>query len=239
MNKFSIQTAQNVKIQQQVAHLTDRVFAILIDLLIMGAYLFLVIFLLSKLNIPSATFNTMFSVLLLPVLFYHLLFELLNNGQSIGKKALRIRVVKLDGSKPALSNYLIRWLLRIIDITLTSGAIAIVAHAFSKNGQRIGDMAAGTTLISVREKNKYNQIVSVFKDLPDDYQPKYTEVRIFTDDDMQKINRIFADAFEKNRHKIIIKLSNQLAEQMKVNFDETPQQFVRQVITDYHYFTAQ
>ena len=55
----------------------------------------------------------------LPMLLYHLLFEVFNNGQSIGKASLRIRVVKLDGSQPDLGSLLIRWLLRILDITFT------------------------------------------------------------------------------------------------------------------------
>ena len=54
----------------------------------------------------------------LPLFLYFLLWEAFWNGRTPGKAALDLRVVKLDGSKPAFSNYLIRWLLRIIDITV-------------------------------------------------------------------------------------------------------------------------
>ena len=49
----------------------------------------------------------------IPVMFYSLAFEILLNGQTPGKVANKIRVVKLDGSKPTFGSYIIRWFLRL------------------------------------------------------------------------------------------------------------------------------
>src|SRR5699024_5375414 len=81
----------------------------------------------------------------LPPYLYFLLMESLNNGQTIGKTALKIRVVKLNGTSAHFSNYLIRWALRIIDFSLTSGACALFSFLLNGKGQRLGDIAAKTT----------------------------------------------------------------------------------------------
>jgi uncharacterized RDD family membrane protein YckC len=236
MNKFSIQTAQNITIQQQVATIVQRILGYLIDGLIIVAYVIIYLFIAGSsglVNLESWAFNLVF---LLPVFLYHLLFEIFNNGQSIGKKALRIRVVCLDGSKPKFSNYLIRWLIRPIDF-LFSGSIAIVFILVTGRGQRLGDLAAKTTVIS--EVRKIGFTNTVAKHLPENYKPKYPQVSVFSDLDMQKANRIFKKAKNTGNHKVILMLSEKLAKQMGVEFDEKPIAFVDRVITDYTYYAQQ
>ena len=119
----------------------------------------------------------------LPLFLYHLLWEMFWNGRSPGKAVMKLRVVKLDGSKPSFSNYLLRWLLRIIDLTLTSGAVALVTILFNGRGQRLGDIAATTTVIS--EKKTMDLHRTLLIDIPEGYVPTYPQVTVFSDREMQ------------------------------------------------------
>lgn len=236
MNKFSIQTAQNITIQQQVATLTQRGFAYLIDGLIIIAYVIIYLFIANAAGMDdfeSWAFNLTF---FLPIFLYHLLFEIFNNGQSIGKKALQIRVVCLDGSKPKFSNYLIRWLIRPIDF-LFSWSVAIVFILATGRGQRLGDLAAKTTVISEQRRTGFTKTVATY--LPENYQPKYPQVTVFSDEDIQKTNRIFKKAKHTANHKVILMLSDKLSKEMKVEFDEKPIEFVNRILMDYTYFAQQ
>src|SRR3954467_3102970 len=92
--------------------------------------------------------------LLLPIVFYSLAFESWLEGQTIGKRIMRIKVVKIDGYQASFAEYLIRWFFRLIDLSIFNGLIAVITVATTKKSQRLGDMAAGTAVITL--KNKIN-----------------------------------------------------------------------------------
>lgn len=236
MNKFSIQTAQNITIQQKVATLSQRALAYLIDGLIIIAYVIVYLYLANASGMENFESWAFYLTFFLPVFMYHLLFEIFNNGQSLGKKALQIRVVCLDGSKAKFSNYLIRWLIRPIDFIFT-WSVAIVFILATGRGQRLGDLAAKTTVISEQRKVGFTKTVATY--IPDHYKPKYPQVSVFSDEDIQKTNRIFKKAKQTSNHKVIIMLSDKLAKEMKVEIDEKPIRFVDRVIMDYTYYAQQ
>ncbi|MFT5077973.1 MAG: putative RDD family membrane protein YckC [Planctomycetota bacterium] len=237
MDKFQIETAQNVNIVQNVAGVGDRILAYLIDAAIMLVY-YLIVFLMFIGTIDSlgdsATF-LIFMVILLPVLVYHLLFEMFWDGKSPGKAVLKMRVVKLDGSKPAFSNFLLRWLIRVIDISLVSGAVALVTILLNGKGQRLGDIAANTTVISEKTHVAFSQ--TILTDIPQGYVSKYPQVTVFSDVEMQKIKQIYTENKFKGNHNIILRLSHRVAKVMEVEMDEMPIAFIDKVIKDYNYFT--
>src|SRR5690606_19003769 len=154
----------------------------------------------------------------------HLLWETLWNGQSPGKAVMKLRVVKTDGSKPAFSNYLLRWLLRIIDITSTSGALALVTILLNGKGQRVGDIAATTTVISEKQTVNFSQ--TILTEIPEDYQPNYPQVTVFSDSEMQTIKNLFMEARHNSNHNVILKLADRVAKVMEVKLEETPIKFL-------------
>ena len=178
-----------------------------------------------------------YMVIGLPIFLYYLMFETFWDGKTPGKSAMKIKVVKLDGSRPAFVNYLIRWLLRIIDISLGSGSIAVVTILLNGKGQRLGDMAAKTTVIS--EKRKVSLANTLAVEIPEDYVPKYPQVTILKDRDIQEVKEIYRNARIKGNHKVIIALAEKLSSLLGVKFDEKPMVFVKRVIEDYNYFTQQ
>ncbi|MBV1922990.1 MAG: RDD family protein [Flavobacteriaceae bacterium] len=235
MNNFQIETAQNVNIVQNVAGIGERILAYLIDSLIIVAYVFIIIIIMSIGDIGDDLSFIIAMTVGLPIFLYHLLWEMFWNGRSPGKAVMKLRVVKLDGSRPAFSGYLLRWLLRIIDISLTSGALALVTVLLNGKGQRIGDLAAKTTVISEKIKISFNQTILV--DIPLDYKPKYPQVTVFTDLEIQTIKNLFIQAKVNGNHNVVLKLSEKVAKVMEITFEETPILFIDKVIKDYNFYT--
>lgn len=237
MDNFQIETAQNIRITQNAAGVGERILAYLIDGLIMLAYIIIVALILGGLDGSTGEEWLFMAVILLPLLLYHVIWESLWNGQSPGKAALHLRVVKLDGSKPALSNYLVRWLLRIVDITITSGSVAVVTILMNGRGQRLGDLAAGTTVISERVRTGLDStlLVSVSKE----YKPVYPQVTILSDRDVQEINEIYKTSLNNSNYRVIGTLSKRVAELLQVTPEEKPVQFLKTVLKDYSYYTSQ
>ncbi|MEX2349576.1 MAG: RDD family protein [Flavobacteriaceae bacterium] len=189
MDNFQIETAQNVTISQNIAGIGDRILAYIIDSVLIGVY-FLIVFYIF--GITGVDFDSTFLFIMtigLPVFIYHLLWETFWNGQSPGKAAMKIRVVKVDGSKPAFPNYLLRWLLRLVDISFTSGALAVVVILVNGKGQRLGDLAAATTVITEKKVSAISDTLLV--DLPEGYVPKYPQVTVFNDTEIQTIKSIY------------------------------------------------
>ena len=238
MDNFQIETAQNITIKQNVAHLTTRIGSFLLDLLIIISYIISLIFLMSWLNIKLAFEEWVLWMLLsLPIFFYSLIFEILLNGQTPGKWANKIRVVKLDGSKPTLGSYLLRWMLRIIDISLASGSVAVLTILLNGKGQRLGDIAGGTTIIS--EQKRVTLQDTLLEDIPDDYIPSFPQVTLLSDTDIQTIKNLYGKAARKRKHNIILKLHVRVLEITGIKTERNPMDFLKTVLKDYDYYTQQ
>lgn len=236
MDEFQIETAQNVSINQQVANLSTRILAYLIDALIIISYFILIFMLLNSLKFEKGFDKYVsYTLISLPILFYSLFFETLLNGQTPGKMMLNIRVVKIDGSKPDFGSFLLRWVLKIIDIDLASGSVAILTILLNGKGQRIGDIAAGTTVIS--ERHKIGLHHTILTDLPDNYTPVYAQVTLLSDKDIQTIKNLYLKAVRNRDHKIILKLETKIVEITGIKTTQKPYDFVETILNDYNYYT--
>jgi len=236
VDNFQIETAQNITIQQNVAHITTRIGAFFIDLLFIIGYYIFIILILSWLGLrPSMEQFVVYSLISLPVFFYSLLFEVLMNGQTPGKYFNNLRVVKLDGSKPTFGSFLLRWILRFIDITIASGSVAVLSILLNGKGQRIGDIAGGTTIIS--EKKKMTLKDTIATDVTDNYIPTYPQVTLLSDTDIRTIKQLFNTALKKGNHKVIVKLHTKVIDITGIKTEEKPMNFIDTVIKDYNYYT--
>jgi len=234
MEGFYIETAQHIQIRQRPAGLGDRILAQLIDGFLMGIYIVLVsitAFGIMKLEENSIAIIT---ILFLPFLVYHLLFEIFMNGQSIGKRALDIRVVQLDGSKASIGSYLIRWLLRPIDITMSSGGIAILSILLGGKGQRLGDIAAGTTVISLKQQSIKREDLLI--QVAENHEPKYPQVISLSDAQLIQIKKIRLEALKSYDFELINKLAEKTGKLLQINPETKPLEFIDQIILDYEYF---
>jgi uncharacterized RDD family membrane protein YckC len=151
MERIGMETAQNVMLDHEVASIGDRLLAYIIDALIIITWIFLWRFIESfmfRIGVESMVFSL---IAILPLLCYHLVSEITMNGQSLGKRQRQIKVARFDGGQPRLGQYLLRWVLRPVDSFYGLGLIVILVNG---KGQRLGDLAAGTTVVSLKPRLK-------------------------------------------------------------------------------------
>ncbi|GAA3576730.1 RDD family protein [Snuella lapsa] len=235
MKEFQIETAQNVSIHQNIASLGDRILAYIIDSFVIYAYWIGIIMLLIFMDLDMRDAWAIYLLVSLPGFLYYVLLETFFNGQTIGKKLMQLRVVKLDGSKPSFASYFVRWIMRIVDVTLTSGGVAVLTILIRGNGQRVGDMAAGTSVITEKKRLTIND--TILKEIPIDYTPTYSQVTLLKDSEMQTVKSLYRTAVFKGQHHIILSLHKRLLEVMQIETQEKPIDFVNTVIKDYNYYT--
>jgi uncharacterized RDD family membrane protein YckC len=240
MQIVRITTTQNVEIEYPVASIGDRILAALIDYLIVIGYFIGVAILLNLLPIGGGRSDrvALFIALYLPVFFYDLLCEILLDGQSFGKKQMKIKVIKMDGSQPDLGSYLLRWLLRVVDITLSSGGVAMLTILINGKGQRLGDMAAGTTVIKLKEDIGLHD--TIFTKIAVEYQPVFPQAAALNDHDMAIVKEVLDAGLEVENIDIGNSLESRakmaLEEKMGIKSDLTPRAFLSTILQDYNYF---
>ncbi len=234
----AITTGQFVQIQQKSATVADRLLALIIDLVLISGYITGGSYLLKEFrNELRGEYEVIiyFGLLVLIPLLYFLLFELFTNGQTVGKRIMRIRVIMKDSTPPTVGAYLLRWILLPIDAFLTGG-IGALFIIFTKNSQRLGDLAAGT--IVIKEQNfKHLQInLDEFGYLSPDYRPTYPQAAELSLEQVNIISRTL-DA-NKKRHKRIELLANKICSTLHINrnTDDSYEEFLRNIIRAYQYF---
>ena len=249
MTKIQITTTQNVTIAFTAAEVGERILAYFIDLIIKIAYVSLIISLffgisgsggaIFDLNYDTDPWSVMAVIIILgaPVFFYTIISETLLVGQTIGKKLIKIQVVKIDGYRASFLDFFIRWVMRFIDINIFSGVIAMVAIGSSKKHQRLGGMASGTAVITL--KNKVNISHTILQEVAEDYKPTYFSVIKLSDNDVRIIKENFIRAKKTNDHKILLiikeKIISVTGEEPRA--DVTTENFIKCIIKDYNHFT--
>jgi uncharacterized RDD family membrane protein YckC len=231
MDYVNIQTAQNVTIQYEIASLGDRIGAYLLDGLVLVGYIILIGLIFNFLSEFDAGSVAIFVILILPLFFYDLIMEYATDGQSVGKKVLNIKVVMLDGTQPGIGAYFLRWLLRLVDFSLCSGAIAVIAVAAGGKGQRIGDIAAGTTVVKLRERVTLEQIS--IPEVQDSYTPQYPQVTGLSDNDIAIIRETLRTALKQNNDTLLDALTVKVCGMIGAEKPANPTEFLKTVLKDY------
>ena len=225
-----INTSQNVQLDYEPASIGERILANVIDYLIYLAWVILTAFLLKSMNGGGDSSQFFFYlIILLPILMYPLLSEYFLNGQTIGKRALSIKVVMLDGSKPTLGAYILRWILIIVDLGIFSQLIAVLTIAINGKGQRVGDIAAGTTVIRTEKRVSLGQVM--YQQLPEDYRLKYPEASNLTDRDIETIRQVL----RRRNDNLTFSTAERVRTVMNLNDVGDADLFLRTVINDYAY----
>ncbi|MCS3530937.1 RDD family protein [Chryseobacterium sp. JUb7] len=246
MSQIAINTSQNVNINFNIAGVGERMLAFIIDLLIKVAYgvsIFYIFFNFFNLGyvlngLDQWSVGAVYIILLLPVVIYPVVLESLMEGQTPGKKVMKIRVVKIDGYQAGFGDYLIRWFFRLID-TSFAGVIGLISMIVSKNNQRLGDIASGTAVISL--KNNIDISHTILENIKEDYVPSFPQVIALSDNDMRIIKDNYTKALRSDDRQIISKLSDKIKSILKLEVDPTKmteRQFIGVVIKDYNYYTG-
>jgi uncharacterized RDD family membrane protein YckC len=152
--RYRVEIPGGINLEAQVVGPIPRFFAFAIDLVIRG----IVIFALSILSIPFGSFGLgggFFLIFLFIIEWlYPVLFEVYMRGQTPGKKLLKISVINDDLSPVTLGTSMVRNLLRTVDFLPLFYLAGLISMLSNRRFQRLGDMAAGTIVISVPESAK-------------------------------------------------------------------------------------
>ena len=244
MSELTINTTQNVNINFSAASVGERMLASLLDFLIKFAYIIVVFYLffywlginkwMDDMNQWSrAAIIILFSF---PALVYSLVLESIFEGQTIGKKLIKIKVVKIDGYQGGFGDYLIRWLFRIIELNFMTVIIGLISMIVSSKTQRLGDMAAGTAIISLKNKVSINS--TILEDIGDAYVPIYPLVIKLSDNDMRIIKETFQMARTKGDYETVKKLREKIETVTGIkNQSGNEADFIKTVLKDYNFYT--
>ncbi|AXB56996.1 RDD family protein [Flavobacterium fluviale] len=244
MSELSINTTQNVKINFIAASIGERLGAFFIDLFIIISYCTAISVVLFNwlqfdrllANLDGWSKGAVYLIIYSPVIVYSLFFESIFEGQSLGKKLVKIKVVKIDGYQAGFGDYLIRWFFRVIDFFSLFGLPGLISIITSQKSQRLGDMAAGTAVITL--KNKINISHTILEEIGDAYVPTYPLVIKLSDNDMRIIKETYQKAEAKNDHEIIYKLVAKIESVTGIkNQSGNNSDFIRVILKDYNFYT--
>ena len=242
MAEISINTTQNVEINFNLATIGMRMGAYLIDFSVKYSYVMVIYnMVLPRLKIENFSADywsdiAIQAVLYCPVIFYSLVQEIWLEGQTLGKKLLAIRVVKIDGYQASVWDFVLRWLFRVVDIIGPFWVIGLITMASNKRHQRLGDMAAGTAVIAL--KSRYNITHTILESLSEDYEPKYPSVVRLSDNDIRIIKESFLSASKSRDTQRMQKISDRIETVTGIVRDTTVPVFIDRVIKDYNYYTG-
>lgn len=157
--RYSLETPENIEVDFELAGPGSRFCALMIDWCILGLFWFV----LAVMAIVVMAANTLvrdlfeegsmwvFAVLVALMFFvttgYHVFFEMIFRGQSPGKRAMRLRVLREDGTSITLVDSLIRNLVRFADSLPAFYLLGGCLSAVHRQHKRLGDLAAGTIVV--------------------------------------------------------------------------------------------
>jgi uncharacterized RDD family membrane protein YckC len=242
MDTIKVNTSQNVAIDYPVAGLGERIAARLIDLLFF--FILYILFILLGFIFTSLHGDLVIVVLLIlygvAYVFYNLLYEIFLNGQSIGKKFLKIKVISLDGSQPTLGQYFIRWLFRLVDFLFTLQTGGLISIAVTENKQRIGDVIAGTTVIKMVPRTTMDHIAFHPPIVEENYVPLFPTVQQLSDRDIELIHEVIATFYKTGNRELILITGPKTAQLMGITKPSgmNELEFLNAVVKDYNYLTS-
>lgn len=183
MKIIEIKTTQNVVLQYELADLRERILAFLIDViaLLFGLGVLMAI-------VANIFYGTALNVVMILItcifIFYSLAMEVLNNGQSLGKMAMGIQVIKTTSGRPNFADYAGRWVFRLVDIWFSLGGIASVMIASSSRSQRIGDIVGNTAVVKLTPQTSLtlDDILSIHAQTS--YKPEYVQAKQLMEEDV-------------------------------------------------------
>ncbi len=235
MQTISVRTTQNVAIHYPIASIGDRILAFLIDRIILVAYLVALVALFVNMDVEIVWLWIV--LVAIPFFCFNLFFEIFMNGQSPGKRALNIQVVRLDGTQPTVGDYLLRWLFGLIDFYVLSGALAVVVIAVNGKGQRLGDIVAGTCVVKLIAQKEItaNEIFITAENL---YQPTFPQVTQLEGRDIELIQRALEANVNFGNSQPVLMVTERIKSLLGIQSELAPVEFLYTVVKDYNHLTS-
>lgn len=240
MNTITITTSQNIELEYELGSLGDRIVGAIIDGIIKTSYIIIVMatFVFGNARILSGAYIFFIVLLALPVIFYSLGSELLLNGQSVGKKVMSIKVISLSGEQPSFSQYLNRWLFRIVDFSLSGYMVGVIMVAATERKQRLGDLIAGTVLVKTTPRTQIDDTLYAPTEAVT-YSVTYPEVINLKDRDVQLIKEVILSVMRTHNLMLATLAQHKIEEVLQIKSrQDNPINFLQTVLADYNHLTS-
>jgi uncharacterized RDD family membrane protein YckC len=144
-----VETPEGIALRLRPAGMLPRAAAWALDFAIRLAVLWMLSILLLMLG---ETGMGLYLIALFTVFWiYPVLFEVLRDGQTIGKKAMGLRVVHANGTPVTWIASIVRNLMRVVDMLPLVYGFGFIAGLIDPRGRRLGDMVAGTLVVHVEK----------------------------------------------------------------------------------------
>jgi len=146
-------TGDAVVLDVQIAQLPVRAVGALIDITVMFVFylLGLMLWAATLTQFDSALSGAVLIIFtVLVIIAYPLAFETATRGRSVGKIVMGLRVVSDDGGPERFRQVLFRALASVVEIWMFLGSPAVICSMLSPKAKRIGDIFAGTVVVSER-----------------------------------------------------------------------------------------
>jgi len=263
MAVIRVTTNFNIDLEFDAAPFYKRLLAWVIDTVVLLIYIVVAVKFLNWLDRKSGqeTIWALFMLLIIPYLTYHLVCEITMNGQSIGKRIMRIRVVNENGGQPGIGQYVIRWLIRTSDymvvVIMLFAPMAARAGDFSflwkigiplgllftdlilvnsRKQQRLGDLLAHTLVISTTQKQSISD--TVFLDVEQTYVPSFPQVMQLSDRDINALKGILDTAKKRHDYNLAEMATEKIKSHLKIDTTLSPYDFLETLLKDYNYLSA-
>lgn len=235
MNKIEITTTQNVTVEYELSPLIYRMVAFLLDFIILAVGCLILGLVIAGIFGNAADIVMYFT--LIPIMFfYSLAFEHFNNGQSIGKAALKLRVIRADGEKTQFLDYAMRWVFRTVDIYGSLGSIASLGILASSKNQRLGDFLANTVVVRVGKTDRMKLHNLLRLNQMKTYTPTYPQVVNMKEESMLIVKETI-ERYNKNRNyahqKALELLVQKMEKELSLEAPANKTQFLKTLLKDY------
>lgn len=237
MQTIKVTTTQNVTIEYPIADTGKRISAKLLDYLIIIGFGFLLLSIAWAIDIADYYVGFILAFMLI-AWTYQLVLELQMDGQTFGKKIMKIKVISTDGRSASFLQYFLRWILNLVDMQF-GGGIGLVVLMSNGKGQRVGDLAAGTTVIDLKTQiNSLEKVINLHK-IEENYIPTYTNVYLLSDHDTQVIQKIVLVYRQTGNEEILQKTADKVKEQLGLQYTQTSSNlhFLETVLKDHKALT--
>lgn len=255
-DRYIIDTPENIAFVYDIAGIGSRFLAGTIDMLLIVflevGLAIMINLILSALDLDVASSILVGLLAVVSFLFlwgYYIIFDLVWNGQSPGKRMLGLRVVYEGGRPVSFLGSVIRNLIRIVDFLPFFYGIGVVVMFVDSRARRLGDLAAGTLVVKERREvtlesllpNQalYLKPVDSDESLP---QPTLPNIHLLNERDYTLVQEFLhrrSELGQDARSRLGAQLANGLRTRLGLPYGGDTERFLQYVVIEYQLFKRQ
>lgn len=243
MKSIELNTTQNVVIEYEIASPGERWLAAFIDLVICYiASSIISALIVSAMDITNTDSGRMAGIVygIMPLFLfmgYSAIMSYYAQGQTLGKRMMKIKVMRLDGATPSFMDYVLRSVFYLVDAFFSLSLLGLTLMNISPRRQRLGDLAANTIVVKLNAR--YNLgIKDILKiSTTENHVISYPQVKNIHEVDMLLVKqaiRRYEKYKNKAHRKAIYALTRKMVDLLEI--EEVPKRkidFLKTVLKDY------